>query len=225
MADTDNVKIELRGIKKVRDSREVLRGIDLKFYDTKKYIIVGPSGVGKSTLLRLINRMDEPTSGSILYMGTDIRDIPVLELRRKVGIVFQVPVVFEGSVKDNLIVPYLLEKSGITPDDSELKCYLEQSGLEPDILGRKASRLSVGEKQRLNLARALVCSPEVLLLDEPTSALDPQNARRLIESVKELNRELGLTLIMVTHQREHAELLGGDLITLSEGLVKTVRRQ
>ena len=225
MADTNKVKIELRGIKKIRDSREVLRGIDLKFYDTKKYIIVGPSGAGKSTLLRLINRMDEPTSGSILYSGIDIRDIPILELRRKVGIVFQVPVVFEGSVRDNLRVPYLLTKPEINPEDSELRGYLKRSGLELDILERRASRLSVGEKQRLNLARALICSPEVLLLDEPTSALDPQNARRLIESAKELNRELGLTLIMVTHQREYAELLGGDVITLSKGLVKTLKRQ
>ena len=83
----------------------------------------------------------------------------------------------------------------------------------------------LAEKQRLNIARALVNRPEVLLLDEPTSALDPESARSLISSVGSLNRDMGITVIMVTHRREHAELLGGDLITMSEGLVKSVQRQ
>lgn len=221
----DKVKIELLGVKKERDSREVLKGIDLKFYDSKKHIIIGPSGVGKSTLLRLINRMDEPTSGTIFYSGKDIRDISVLELRRKIGTVFQIPVVFEGTVRDNLRVPYRLKISNKVPRESELERYLHLSGLGASFLGRDASRLSVGEKQRLNIARALVCGPEVLLLDEPTSALDPESARSLISSVGGLNRDMGLTVIMVTHRSEHAELLGGDLITMSEGLVKSVQRQ
>jgi len=221
----DKVKIELLGIKKQRDSKEVLKGIDLKFYDSKKHIIIGPSGVGKSTLLRLINRMDEPSSGLILYAGKDIKDIPILELRRKIGMVFQVPIVFEGSVRDNLTLPYHLKISKSLPGDGELEDCLRLSGLAANVLSRQAARLSVGEKQRLNIARALVCSPEVLLLDEPTSALDPESARSLISSVRSLNRDMGITVIMVTHRPEHAELLGGHLITISRGLVKSVKCQ
>jgi len=220
----ENVKIELLGITKVRDSIEVLKGIDLKFHDSEKHTIIGPSGVGKSTLLRLINRMDEPTSGRILYADKDIKSIPILELRRKIGMVFQVPIVFEGSVRDNLALPYRLKTSNSLPVEGELEDCLELSGLPFDLLNRQASRLSVGEKQRLNIARALVNKPEVLLLDEPTSALDPESARSLIESVRGLNSDLGLTVIMVTHRHEHAELLGGHLITMSKGLVKSVER-
>jgi putative ABC transport system ATP-binding protein len=215
-------KVELRNIGKTRNGTVVLKDINLKFMPGRKHIIVGSSGAGKTTLLRLLNRMDDPTTGDITFDGSRLKDIPVLVLRKKVGMVFQIPVIFEGTVKDNLLVPYHLRTITGSIDDNELIKVLELSGLQAEFLYRNASELSVGEKQRLNVARALVNKPEVLLLDEPTSALDSESANKLLLSVKELNELLGLTIIMVTHQMEQARFFGGSVIHLANGTVVRV---
>jgi len=215
-------KIELKNIGKTRNGTVVLRDINLKFMPEGRHIIVGPSGSGKTTLLRLLNRMDDPTTGDITFDGSRLKNIPVLDLRKKVGMVFQIPVVFEGTVKDNLLVPYGLRTVTGSVDDNELIKALELSGLQAEFLNRNASELSVGEKQRLNVARALINKPEVLLLDEPTSALDSESANKLLHSVKELNEVLGLTVIMVTHQMEQARFFGGTIIHLVSGTVVRV---
>ena len=216
-------KIELHKIEKIKNGITILKDINLKFSSGKRHILIGPSGAGKTTLLRLLNRMDEPTFGEILYEGRNIKDIPVLELRRRIGMVFQIPIIFDGSVKDNLTVPYRLRVIPSPIKQDELIKILELSGLQSDYLERKASELSVGEKQRLTVARALINKPDVLLLDEPTSALDHAAGIKLLESIKELNEVLGLTIIMVTHQREYASLLGGRIIHLVNGTI--VREQ
>jgi putative ABC transport system ATP-binding protein len=215
----NNPKIELVNIEKTRNGTVILKEINLKFISGKRHILVGSSGAGKTTLLRLLNRMDDPSSGSIAYEGRNIKEIPVLELRRKVGMVFQIPVTFEGTVKDNLMVPYGLGVISGNMDGTELEKTLELSGLQTDYLDRKASELSVGEKQRLNVARALINKPEVLLLDEPTSALDSESATKLLFSVKHLSEVLGLTVIMVTHQLEQARFFGGRIIHIANGTV------
>lgn len=214
-----NPKIELQNIGKIKNGNAILKDINLTFTSGKRYILLGPSGTGKTTLLRLINRMDEPSSGQILYDGENIKNIPVLDLRRRVGMVFQIPVIFDGTIKDNLTVAYRLKIILDPLDEKELQKNLKLAGLQGDLLNRRASELSVGEKQRLNVARALVNKPEVLLLDEPTSALDPSTAIRLLESIKELNELLGLTIIIVTHQLVYARLFGGRVISLINGIV------
>jgi putative ABC transport system ATP-binding protein len=215
----NNPKIELLNIEKTRNGTVILKEINLKFISGKRHILVGPSGAGKTTLLRLLNRMDDPSSGSIAYDGKNIKEIPVLELRQRVGMVFQIPVTFDGTVKDNLMVPYRLAVISRSADERELEKALELSGLQTEFLDRKASELSVGEKQRLNVGRALINKPEVLLLDEPTSALDPESAVKLLESIKGLNEHLGLTVIMVTHQFEQARFFGGRIIHIANGTV------
>ena len=215
-------KIELKNIGKTRNGTVVLTDINLKFMPEGRHIIVGHSGAGKTTLLRLLNRMDDPTTGDITFDGCRLKDIPVLDLRKKVGMVFQIPVIFEGTVKDNLLVPYRLRTATGSIDDNELIKVLELSGLQAEFLGRNASELSVGEKQRLNVARALINKPEVLLLDEPTSALDSESANKLLQSVKELNEVLGLTVIMVTHQMDQARFFGGTVIHLANGTVTSI---
>jgi len=214
-----NPKIELRNVAATRNGNAILKDIDLNFITGERHIIVGPSGAGKSTLLRLLNRMDDPSSGQITYDGKNIREIPILELRRKVGMVFQVPVTFDGTVKDNMMVPYRLGVTAKMSDKNEIEKALELSGLGIEFIERKASELSVGEKQRLNVARALINKPDVLLLDEPTSALDYESAMKLLQSLKELNQVLGLTVIMVSHQLEQAGFLGGRIIHLANGTV------
>ena len=164
-------------------------------------VVVGPSGAGKSTLLRLLNRLDDPDGGSVLFEGRDVRDYDVLDLRRRVQLVGQVPVTFPGTVADNLGVA----------DPVPL---LARVGLPGAIAGREADRLSVGEAQRMALARSLALSPEVLALDEPTSALDP-GARAGIEQLVRSLADDGLTVVMVTHDERHAVELADHVLEVT----------
>jgi putative ABC transport system ATP-binding protein len=159
--------------------------------------MVGPSGAGKSTLLRLLNRLDDPDAGHVHYDGTDVREYDVLELRRRVQHVGQVPVTFPGTVAENLAMADPAE------DPARL---LERVGLSPALADRQADVLSVGEAQRLSLARALACRPDSLLLDEPTSALDTASKGGIEELIRSL-ADGGLTVVLVTHDpRQAAEL-------------------
>jgi putative ABC transport system ATP-binding protein len=154
--------------------------------------VVGPSGSGKSTLLRLLNRLDDPDHGQVLFDGRDVRSYDVLELRRRVQLVGQVPVTFPGTVADNV--------------GPRAEVLLARVGLDAGLGGREADRLSVGEAQRMCLARALARDPECLLLDEPTSALDTV-AKAGIESLVRSLASNGLTVVMVTHDPRQAEEL------------------
>ena len=161
--------------------------------------IVGPSGSGKTTLLRLLNRLDDPDAGEVLLDGRDVRSYDVLDLRRRVQLVGQVPVSFPGSVADNL---------GAAPGEigDRIAELLARVGLPPAIGGRPADVLSVGEAQRMCLARALARHPDCLVLDEPTSALDTASkggVERLIRSLA----DDGLTVVMVTHDPRQASEL------------------
>src|SRR5215472_10866895 len=131
--------------------------------------LVGPSGSGKSSLLRLLNRLDEPTSGTVFLEGQDYRQIPPRELRRRVGMVTQRPFLFPGDIASNLRFGPL--QRGESLPDNEIAGLLERVGLA-GFAGRNVANLSGGEQQRVSLARALANRPEILLLDEPTSALD-----------------------------------------------------
>ena len=212
------IKFELKNVSKSKNGNTILKNINLKFLSANKYILLGPSGAGKTTLLRLLNRMDDPTTGDIFIDEKNILYIPVIELRKKVGMVFQIPVMFSGTVRNNLRVPYELGIVDVPPDEKEIKHVLELSGLRVDFLERGASDLSVGEKQRLSLARTLINKPEVLLLDEPTSALDHTSAISLLESISQLNKLIGITVIMVTHQLAHARSFGGQIIQIENGV-------
>ena len=154
-------------------------------------VIVGSSGAGKTTLVRLLNRLDDPDGGTVLFEGRDVRDYDVLELRRRVQSVGQLPVTFPGSVADNV--------GGETAD------LLTRVGLDPMLADREADRLSVGEAQRMALARSLALSPDVLALDEPTSALDMANKTGIERLIREL-ADSGLTVVMVSHDPRHADL-------------------
>lgn len=154
--------------------------------------MVGPSGAGKTTLLRLLNRLDDPDAGDVLLDGRDVRSYDVLDLRRRVQMVGQVPVTFPGTVA-----------AQVGPQVDEL---LARVGLDPALGEREADRLSVGEAQRMCLARALARHPECLLLDEPTSALDTRSKGGIEELIRSLADD-GLTVVMVTHDpRQAAEL-------------------
>jgi putative ABC transport system ATP-binding protein len=174
--------------------------------------IIGPSGAGKSTLLRLLNRLADPQAGTILLRGCDIRTLDVLALRRDVALVPQLPALLPGSVEDNLQYAATLARRPLdTPS------VLQRSGLDVSFAARDAARLSVGEQQRVMLARALSQELSVLLLDEPTSALDAA-AREIVEqTLLRLRDQDGLSLILVTHDPSQAVRLAQRTLRLDGG--------
>jgi putative ABC transport system ATP-binding protein len=185
-------------------------------------VLVGPSGSGKSTLLRCLNRLVEPTGGRVRFEGVDIRSLDPRDLRRRAALVMQTPVLFEGSVRDNLRIRPVGTPGDFS--DASLASAVVEVGLEAGLLDRDAATLSGGEKQRVTIARALLRDPQALLLDEPTSALDPPNAALVVETVSRLRDLRRLTIVAVTHQTELVRRLGGYLLYLVRGEVLAYER-
>jgi len=207
------IVLELRGVSLERGGRRVLRGVDLAVPDHGITVLAGPSGAGKSSLLRLFNRLEAPTSGTVLFRGRDVAGLDPLWLRRRVGMVFQRPTPFPGTVRDNLLVG--APESG----PADLAGALARAGLDEGFLDRPADDLSGGELQRMCLARALAPRPEVLLLDEPTSSLDPR-AREVVERTGlRLARE-GVPLVWVTHDMAQGERVADRVAVLVDGAVR-----
>ena len=168
--------------------------------------IVGPSGGGKSSLIRLINRLNDPTSGTVYLDGRDIRTLDPLQLRRRVAMVMQKPYMFEGTVLSNLQRPFLYGRQPLPAADSvEVLHALALARLSPDYVPRESRTLSLGEQQRVSLARALITRPQVLLLDEPTSALDRPTADHLAATFHDICRKQKLTVVLVTHDPKAAQ--------------------
>jgi len=182
----------------------IVREISLSVMRGELLGIVGPSGSGKSSFLRLLNRLDEPTSGTVFLDGQNYREIEPRELRRRVGMVTQRPFLFPGDVAANL--RFGPAQRGELLTDAEIASLLERVGL-PGFAARNVANLSGGEQQRVSLARALANQPEVLLLDEPTSALDETAKAGIEELIRGLVREHGFTCVLVTHDLDQARRL------------------
>lgn len=194
----------------------VLDNIDLKIKSGEICTILGPSGCGKSTLLRLLNRLEESSSGSIFLDGENIKDMDVVQLRRKVGLVFQAPVMMDESVLENIFYGLNIEGKKQREKQKAVRC-LDLIGLNENFLARDSSQLSIGEKQRISIARTLMLNPEVLLLDEPTSALDPTATLNIEKLILNLNAKIGLTTLFVTHDISQALRLGRKCVILIDG--------
>ena len=175
--------------------------------------IVGPSGAGKTSLLRCLNRLEEPQSGEVLLDGANIRTLDPTTLRKRVGMIFQTPILFQGSIRSNLT--YGLD--GV--DDRALLETLDAVGLSRSFLERDSTALSVGQGQRVCIARALVRGPEVLLMDEPTSALDKDATARIEALIRDL-AEGGLAIVLVTNDLAQASRVADRALLLVEGRVQ-----
>jgi putative ABC transport system ATP-binding protein len=189
----------------------VLRDVSLSI-PSGSTALLGPSGSGKSTLLRLLNRLADPDEGTVRFHGTDVRELDPLELRRRVGLVAQLPAPVPGSVADNLEFGPRLEGREVDPERP-----IRLAGLDPSFLDRDASRLSVGEQQRVMLARALALEPEVLLLDEPTASLDAAATTAVEDALRNLR---DVSLVLVTHDARQADRLAERIFHLEEGRVR-----
>ena len=193
---------------------EILKGVGLAVEEAEIVCVTGPSGSGKSTLLRALNRLVEPTRGEVFLDGVSTSEIDPLALRRRVGMIFQLPALSGGSVEEAVLYgPSLIGR------DADAAGLLGSVGLDPALVSRDPGGLSVGQQQRVSIARALALGPEVLLMDEPTSALD-EAARDKIEGlVRDLNRREGLTFVIVSHDLGQVERLADRVVLVNAGRV------
>src|SRR6516164_6062814 len=199
----------------VRADRRVLDEVTASIPAAGITVVSGPSGAGKTTLLRLCNRLEIPDAGIVSYRGQPLDELDPLALRRRVGMVFQRPTPFPGTVADNLAVA--------RPDaeTAEMSAALERVALDPGLLGQEARTLSGGELQRVCLARTLVTGPETLLLDEPTSALDEQPKLVFEDTARALAAQ-GITLVWVTHDNAQARRIADRTYWLRDGRLARV---
>lgn len=191
----------------------ILRDCSYKFERPGIYSIVGESGVGKTTLLHSINALSSIDKGAIFLNETDIAGLHPADLRRKVSILFQTPSFVGKTVEENLLYAAKYSENG----ELDFGKLLNQVQLGEDFLHRAVSNLSIGQKQRVCLARTLVTRPEILLLDEPTSALDDKTAGGILLMIRELSIEEGVLTIMVTHRIEHAKRLSEHILIMKNG--------
>ncbi|HHY40102.1 MAG TPA: phosphate ABC transporter ATP-binding protein [Syntrophaceticus sp.] len=212
---------ELIDVVKKYDGRTVLRVKNLKLDENKVYAILGPNGAGKSTLLRLLNMLEEPTSGRIIFQGVDINragESARLRMRRQMCMVLQNTYLFNTSVYQN--VAYGLQLRGVRGAELERKVKeaLSFVGLS-DFGSRRALKLSGGETQRVALARAVAVRPQVLLLDEPTASLDPDSVALIEKLVRRIHESTGVTVLIITHNLFQAQRLADEAILLYNGEV------
>lgn len=196
------------------DEGVLLQGISVRLEREAFVAVVGPSGAGKSTFLRLLNRLDEPTSGTVYLDGQDYREVEPQTLRRRVGMLMQAPNLFPGTVAENL--RYGPGQRGERFPVEGIEGLLARVGL-PGFAARDVSNLSGGEAQRVSLARTLANEPEVLLLDEPTSALDDAIRGEVEDLIGSLAEEQGLTCLMVTHDMAQARRMASRAVVLKDG--------
>lgn len=213
--------IEIRNLHKYFGSLEVLKGIDFEVKDSEVVCVIGPSGSGKSTLLRCVNRLEEPTSGTIRIEGQDITDIDadVDVLRTKIGMVFQQFNLFPHlSVLRNLTIAQrrVLKRSKAEADETAREM-LQRVGLT-DKVDEYPARLSGGQQQRVAIARALSMKPDMMLFDEPTSALDPELIGEVLDVMRSLAND-GMTMLVVTHEMAFAEEVADRVVFMDEGVV------
>ena len=214
--------IEVKDLQKNFGELHILKGINTSISKGEKVVIIGPSGSGKSTFLRCLNRLETPTSGSIMFDGqelTSMKDKELYAVREKMGMVFQHFHLF----------PHLTIKKNITLSPVKLKIMTQaEADAKADELLRKVglsdkadsypSQLSGGQKQRIAIARALAMNPEVMLFDEPTSALDPEMVGEVLELMKELAAE-GMTMVVVTHEMGFAREVASRVMFMDEGRI------
>ena len=197
----------------------LLQEIDLEIEVGDRLAIVGASGSGKTTLLRLLNRLSEPTSGSIFYQGQALQDYSVLQLRRQIMLMPQEPKLLGMTVQETLTYPLTLLNLPRPTVQERLKTWIQRFGIPDDWLNRTELQLSVGQRQWVSLARACLLEPAVLILDEPTSALDPG---RITQAVQIL-REGAWTLVIASHQTLLLEKLCTRLLWLEAGGIKRLQ--
>ena len=200
MSENNNIVVSLQDVTKKFGSLTVLDGMSLDIYEHEVVVLCGPSGGGKSTLLRTINGLEKIDSGKIIYRGQVVTHRNIREIRKHIGMVFQQFNLFSNlTVKDNLLIaPVKTQKKNKDEMLQKAKEYLEVFGIA-DKLDAYPHQLSGGQKQRVAIVRALMLEPDLMLFDEPTSALDPEMIKEVLDAIRRLS-QIGMTMVIVTHE-------------------------
>lgn len=222
MENRDNIIFDVRGLTKSFEKLNVLNGIDIQVKSGEVIAVIGPSGGGKSTFLRCLNRLEEPTTGEVYFKGnlTTEKSCNINELRQNMAMVFQHFNLFPHmTVLDNIILaPTKLKKEKENDAKARGRELLEKVGLA-EKADSYPSQLSGGQKQRVAIARALAMNPDAILFDEPTSALDPEMVGEVLDIIKEL-AGTGITMIIVTHEMGFAKEVADRVVFIDEGKIK-----
>lgn len=218
--------IKLSNIEKVYNSPagavHALKGINLDIAKGEIYGIIGLSGAGKSTLVRCINMLERPTAGEVFVDGQDMTKLSEDELRearKSIGMIFQhFNLLSSATVYDNIAFPLTLSKTSAAEIKSKVTPLLELVGLK-DKANQYPAQLSGGQKQRVGIARALTGNPKVLLCDEATSALDPQTTKSILALIRDINRKLSLTVVVITHEMQVIKEICDKVAVISDGVI------
>jgi ABC-type polar amino acid transport system ATPase subunit len=217
----DGSLVRLEGIHKWFGMNHVLKGIDLALPPKEVLVVIGPSGSGKSTLLRCVNRLEEPTQGTVWFDGKDITDIrtDLNGVRTQIGIVFQAFNLFPHKTALQNITLALEKVLGLGDDEARERAMeqLQHVGLDQKA-GSYPSQLSGGQQQRVAIARALAMRPKLMLFDEVTSALDPELVGEVLEVMRQLAEE-GMTMMVVTHEMGFAREVGSTMVFMDDGRI------
>ena len=219
--EKDNVLIDVHDLHKAFGEHRVLKGIDIQICKGEVIAIIGPSGCGKSTFLRSLNLLEVPTDGIISFEGTDITDasVDIDVMREKIGMVFQQFNLLDSkTVFHNIALPLILEKAPKDVIEEKVNEVLRFVELE-DKKDTYVSQLSGGQKQRVGIARALTTTPDILLCDEATSALDPQTTESILKLLKKINKEMGVTILLITHQMQVVQMICNKVAVMENGKV------
>ena len=216
--------IEFENVSKSYEKdKPVIKNLDLKVKRGEFITILGTSGNGKTTLLKMVNCLEKKTSGSLKVLSKEIENWDKSELRRKIGYVVQSIGLFPHlNTEENISYVLTLQNKSSEEKRKKAEELLELLNLPHDYLKKYPRELSGGEQQRVGIARALASSPEIMLMDEPFGALDEINRRKLQEQVKKLQKELGLTIMLVTHDIEEAFTLGSRIIIMHNGKIEQI---
>jgi putative ABC transport system ATP-binding protein len=206
--------LEAQNLSRAVPGKILVGDISVRVQPGEVMAVVGPSGAGKSSFLRLLNRLDEPTTGTVLLNGQDYRAIAPQELRRRVGMVMQTAYLFPGTVAANIAFGPRQRHQILSPES--IAALLDRVGL-PGYQGRDVSNLSGGEAQRVSVARTLANEPDALLLDEPTSALDEHSARGIEDLVLGIVQERRMPCVIVTHNKPQAARMADQTMVLEAG--------
>ncbi|WP_417081868.1 ABC transporter ATP-binding protein [Mobilibacterium timonense] len=214
--------IEFRHVNKTYGDNVIIPDLSLKIEKGEFVTIIGSSGCGKTTTLKMINGLYEPTSGDVLVNGENIREKDMIQLRRSIGYAIQGSVLFPNmTVEENIsYVPSLWNKKDKRRTEAAVDKWMEITGLDPELKDRYPSELSGGQQQRVGIARALAASPDILLMDEPFGAVDAITRGQLQKEIKDIHHKTGITILFVTHDIEEALKISTKVLVMDKGEIQ-----